>query len=35
MSQQDFDNFKQMLREWIESHPTEYDWFEAEIPQGR
>lgn len=31
MAQQDFDNFKQMLREWMESHPAEYDWFEAEM----
>ena len=31
MAQQDFDNFKQMLREWMEAHPTEYDWFEAEM----
>lgn len=31
MAQQDFDNFKQRLREWMESHPAEYDWFEAEM----
>lgn len=31
MAEQDFDNFKQQLREWMESHPTEYDWFEAEM----
>ena len=31
MAQQDFDNFKQMLWEWMESHPAEYDWFEAEM----
>lgn len=31
MAQQDFDNFKQWLREWMESHPAEYDWFEAEM----
>ena len=31
MAQQDFDDFKQRLREWMESHPAEYDWFEAEM----
>ncbi|MCD8103108.1 MAG: DUF6043 family protein [Alistipes sp.] len=31
MAEKDFDNFKQQLREWMESHPAEYDWFEAEM----
>ena len=31
MTQDDFDSFKQMLREWMESHPAEYDWFEVEM----
>lgn len=31
MAEQDFDNFKQQLREWMESHAEEYDAFEAEM----
>lgn len=31
MTEQDFDSFKQQLREWMESHQAEYDWFEAEM----
>ena len=31
MAEQDFDNFKQRLREWMGSHPAEYDAFEAEM----
>lgn len=31
MAQQDFDNFKRKIQEWMESHQTEYDWFEAEM----
>lgn len=31
IAQQNFDDFKQQLREWMKSHQTEYDWFEAEM----
>jgi hypothetical protein len=31
MPQQDFDNFKQRLKEWKETHPEEYDRFEEEM----
>jgi hypothetical protein len=31
MSHQEFDNFKQKLKDWMDSHPEEYDCFEAEM----
>lgn len=31
MSQQDFENFKHRIREWMEAHTEDYDWFEAEM----
>jgi hypothetical protein len=31
MSQQDFDNFKQRIKDWMDSHPDEYDCFEEEM----
>ena len=31
MPQQDFDNFKQRLKEWKETHSEEYDLFEEEM----
>ncbi|MDR0575367.1 MAG: DUF6043 family protein [Tannerella sp.] len=31
MAQQDFDNFKQRLKGWMNTHPDEYDLFEAEM----
>ncbi|GAB6009378.1 DUF6043 family protein [Dysgonomonas reticulitermitis] len=31
MPQQDFDNFKQRLKGWKETHPEEYDLFEEEM----
>lgn len=31
MSQQDFDNFKQQIKDWMDSHPEEYDCFEEEM----
>ncbi len=31
MSQQDFDNFKQRLKDWMNSHQEEYDQFEEEM----
>jgi hypothetical protein len=31
MAQQDFDNFKQRLKDWKEAHPDEYDLFEEEM----
>lgn len=31
MSQQDYDNIKQRLKDWMGAHPEEYDCFEAEM----
>lgn len=31
MAQQDFDNFKQQIKDWMDSHPEEYDCFEEEM----
>jgi oligoendopeptidase F len=31
MSQQEFDNFKQRIKDWMDSHPEEYDCFEEEM----
>lgn len=31
MAQQDFERFKQEIREWLDSHPEEYDRFVAEV----
>lgn len=31
MSQQDYDNFKRKLRDWMESHPEEYNCFVGEM----
>jgi hypothetical protein len=31
MSHQEFDTFKQKLKDWMDSHPEEYDCFEAEM----
>jgi hypothetical protein len=31
MPQQNFDNFKQHLKDWKETHPDEYDLFEGEM----
>ncbi len=31
MPQKDFDNFKQRLKEWKETHSEEYDLFEEEM----
>ncbi len=31
MSQQEYDNFKQKIKEWMDSHPEEYDCFEEEM----
>lgn len=31
MAQQDFEHFKQEIREWLDSHPKEYDRFVAEV----
>jgi len=31
MSQQDFDNFKQQIKDWMDSHSDEYDCFEEEM----
>ena len=31
MSQQGFDNFKQRIKNWMDSHPDEYDCFEEEM----
>ena len=31
MSQQEFDYFKQRIKDWMESHPEEYDCFEEEM----
>lgn len=33
MSQQDFDNFKLQLKDWMDSHPDEYDCFEEMMNQ--
>jgi len=33
MSQQEFDNFKQRIKDWMDSHPEEYDCFEEEMNQ--
>lgn len=31
MAQQDFERFKREIREWLDSHPEEYDRFVAEV----
>ena len=31
MAQQDFERFKQEIKEWLDSHPEEYDRFVAEV----
>lgn len=31
MAQQEFDNFKQQIKDWMDSHPEEYDCFEEEM----
>ena len=31
MSQQEFDNFKQRIKDWMDNHPEEYDCFEEEM----
>jgi hypothetical protein len=31
MSRQDFENFKQHLKDWKETHPDEYDLFEGKM----
>lgn len=31
MSQQDFDNFKQRIKDWMDAHSEEYDCFEEEM----
>lgn len=31
MAQQDFDNFKQQIKNWMDAHPEEYDCFEEEM----
>ncbi len=31
MAQQEFDNFKQRIKNWMDSHPEEYDCFEEEM----
>lgn len=31
MSQQEFENFKQRIKDWMDSHPNEYDCFDANI----
>ncbi|WP_085537442.1 DUF6043 family protein [Massilibacteroides vaginae] len=31
MAQQDFDNFKQQIKDWMDAHPEEYDCFEEEM----
>ncbi|GHT32261.1 hypothetical protein AGMMS49574_15420 [Bacteroidia bacterium] len=31
MGQQEYNNFKQHLKDWKEIHPEEYDCFEAEM----
>ncbi len=31
MAQQEFDNFKQRIKDWMDSHPEEYDCFEEEM----
>ncbi|MDR3327339.1 MAG: DUF6043 family protein, partial [Prevotellaceae bacterium] len=31
MGQQEYDNFKQSLKDWMDTHPEEYDYFEAEM----
>ena len=31
MAQQDFEHFKQEIKDWLDSHPEEYDCFVAEV----
>ena len=31
MAKQDFEQFKQDVKEWLNSHPEEYDRFVAEV----
>ena len=31
MAKQDFEQFKQDIKEWLHSHPEEYDRFVAEV----
>ena len=31
MAKQDFEQFKQDVKEWLNSHPKEYDSFVAEV----
>ena len=31
MAQQDFEHFKQEIKDWLDSHPEEYDRFVAEV----
>ncbi len=31
MSQQEFDNFKKKIKDWMDSHPEEYDCFEEQM----
>ena len=31
MAQQDFEHFKQEIKDWLDSHPEEYDRFVGEV----
>lgn len=31
MAQQDFERFKKEIKDWLDSHPKEYDTFVAEV----
>ena len=31
MARQDFERFKQEIKEWLDGHPEEYDRFVAEV----
>lgn len=31
MAQQDFEHFKQEIKDWLDSHPEEYDRFVVEV----
>lgn len=30
MAQQDFENFKQQIKDWMDSHPEEFGFFDRE-----
>jgi len=34
MSQQEFGNFKQRIKDWMASYPEEYDCFEKELNES-